>query len=280
MRLTEAEIEKLIEEDVPYFDLTSHLLNLKNTKAEIIYSVRESSVVCGTEECARIFEKFNVKVEKVVESGTAVEKGEVIISGKGRGDNVHKVWKVCQNLLEYCSGIATGTRRLIEKAKSINPQIEVFTTRKTFPLAKKICIKGILCGGALPHRLGLSETVLIFRNHAVLKGGLKNVLKELPFLKKKAPEKKIIVEAETVEEALECIVKGADIVQLDKFSIQEIKEVVRFRDSHNPQVKIAAAGGIREENVKEFAKSGADFLVLTSVYFSKPIDVKVEIVPC
>jgi len=280
MRLTESEIERLIEEDVPYFDLTSHLLGLKDTNAKIVYSVRENSVVCGTEECARIFEKFGVNVEIQVESGTFVEKGTVVLSGKGKGDSVHRVWKVCQNLLEYCSGIATGTKRLIEKAKRVNPEIEIFTTRKTFPLAKRICIKGVLCGGALPHRLGLSETVLIFKNHANLKGGLKEVLKELPRLKRRAPEKKIIVEAETVEEALDCIVKGADIVQLDKFTTHQIKEVVDFRNRHNPHVKLAAAGGIREENVEEFAKSGVDFLVLTSVYFSKPIDVKVEITSC
>lgn len=280
MRLTEYEIEKLIEEDIPYFDLTSHVLKLKNTNAEIVYSMRENSVVCGTEECVRIFEKFNVEVQSWIESGTQVESGKVVLSGKGRGDKVHKVWKVCQNLLEYCSGIANRTKILVERAKKVNPSIEIFTTRKTFPLAKKICIKGILCGGALPHRLGLSETILIFKNHSVLKGGLRNVLRELPELKRRIPEKKIVIEAENIEEAFECIKSGADIVQIDKFSPSDIKKVVEFRNKTAPQVKIAAAGGIREENVEIFAETGVDFLVLTSAYFGKPADVKVEIRPC
>jgi len=278
--LSEAEIDRLIEEDVPYFDLTTSLLGIGERKAKISYLFRHRAVVCGTEECKRIIERYGGKVFGFVKSGKVVNEGETILEAKGDADSIHKIWKVTQNLLEYASGIATRTKTLVDAAKSVNPDVEVVTTRKTFPFSKKLCVKGILSGGALPHRLGLSETVLIFEQHMNFVGGFRGLLQEIPKIKKRLPEKKITVEVKSVEEAFEVLKAGVDVVQLDKLSVDEVKKVVSLRDKRFPLSKVAAAGGINEENIRSYASTGVDIIVLTCAYFGKPADVKVRIEPC
>ncbi len=277
---TESEIDRLVEDDVPYFDLTTFVLGIGNKEGEITYSSRHETVVCGTEECRRILEKFGAKVLGSVPSGTLVSAGEVLLRARGKAEVLHKVWKVTQNILEYASGIATRTKNLVDLARSVNPDIEVVTTRKTFPLSKKICIKGILAGGAFPHRLGLSETILIFEQHLKFFGGLENFLKELPSIRKRVPEKKITVEVNSVEEAFKVLEVGVDVVQLDKFSVEDVRKVVEFKRGNAPFAKVAAAGGINERNIKLYASTGVDIVVLTCAYFGKPADIKVRIEPC
>jgi len=275
-----SDIDRLIEEDVPYFDLTSHILGIENIRTRISFFSRDNITVCGTEECLKIFSRFNVEPKFYKRSGEEIEKGEEIIVGEGRGSDVHKVWKVCQNLLEYASGIATKTKNLVAIAKKANPKIAVVTTRKTFPLGKKICIKGILCGGALPHRLGLSETVLIFKNHYNLLGGFNSLISKIKQIKEILPEKKIVVEAENPEEAKILIDYGVDVVQLDKFPVKIVQEIIEYRNKNAPAVKIAVAGGIDENNIESYAATGADIIVLTSAYLAKPADIGVKIEKC
>jgi molybdenum transport protein len=155
----------------------------------------------------------------------------------------------------------------------------VATTRKSFPGTKKIVIKAIRAGGALPHRLGLSETVLVFKQHTVFMGGLDEFLKGIHGLRGRAPETKIIVEAETAREALQIARAGADVVQVDKLDPGQLMKLVREIRSAKPAVKISAAGGINEDNAAQYAAAGADIIVLSSVYFGKPADIGVQILP-
>ena len=154
-------IERWIREDVPYGDLTSWLLEIGGRRGKIEYFSREETVVCGTEEAARIFIKLGATVQTVLPSGSLVKPGQLLLAAEGTAAGLHQGWKVVLNILEYASGIAARTHRLVKVAKNINPKLEIVATRKSFPGTKELAIKAILSGGALPHRLGLSETVLM-----------------------------------------------------------------------------------------------------------------------
>ena len=277
---SEEEIDALLREDVPYFDLTTYLLGIGKEKGSMSFSARHDIVVCGTEECCRVFEKLGLEVKVCLPSGSEVSAGEVFLEVEGLAEGLHLSWKVTQNVLEYASGIATRTKKLVQLAKEVNKDVEVVTTRKTFPFAKKLCIKAILVGGALPHRLGLSESILVFENHTKFLGDLERFLEMLPDLKRRVPEKKIVVEVNSVEEALLALSSGVEVVQLDKFSLEDVVKVVGFRDKEFPDAKIAAAGGINENNIKNYAATGVDLIVLTCAYFGKPADIKVRMERC
>jgi molybdenum transport protein len=277
--LPDGEIERFIDEDLPYGDLTTHLLGIGHQPGTITFSTREDTTLCCCEEAGRVLEKCGCSISTLVPSGTRCDPGTVFLNARGTAQALHAGWKVALNLLEYASGIATRTARIVRAAKEANPGIVVVTTRKSFPGTKKVAVKAIMAGGALPHRLGLSETVLVFKQHTAFLGGLEVFLKEVACLRSRAPENRIIVEAESAEEAMRIAAAGVDVVQVDKMTPAELRHVVADVRTMDRAVKISAAGGINEGNVAEYAGCGVDIIVLSSVYFGKPADIGVRIVP-
>ncbi|MDD2852287.1 MAG: ModD protein [Desulfuromonadaceae bacterium] len=277
--IPDSDIEHFIEEDVPYGDLTTHLLGFGTVPGRIIFSTREETTLCCTEEAARVLQKSGASLTSCMPSGTKLFPGIEFLAAVGPAQALHAGWKVALNLLEYASGIASRTGRIVEKCRTANSTLSVVTTRKSFPGTKKIVIKAITAGGALPHRLGLSESVLVFKQHTAFLGGLEAFLDTVSELKLTARESKIIIEADTAEEALLIARSGADIVQLDKIAPSELAEAVTAIRSANPNIQISAAGGINEANAAEYAATGIDIIVLSSVYFGKPSDIGVTIQP-
>ena len=278
-RLPDSDIERFIDEDLPYGDLTTHLLAIGDRPGSIAFTTREETMLCCSEEAGRVLEKCGCTVTEMRPSGTRLASGETFLVATGPAGGLHAGWKVALNLLEYASGIASRTRRIVDASKVINPAVVVVTTRKSFPGTKRIAIKAIMAGGALPHRLGLSETILVFRQHTVFMGGLDAFLQGMGDLRARAPENRIIVEADSAAEALRIAAAGVDVVQVDKIPPHELTSLVAEIRSVNPAVKISAAGGINEGNAADYAATGIDIIVLSSVYFGKPADIGVTIIP-
>jgi molybdenum transport protein len=278
-RLQDIEIERFIEEDIPYGDLTTHLLNIGSIRGKITFTTREDTIICGTEEAGRILEKCGAKVTLTVPSGTASTGSKIFFVAEGSAQSLHAGWAVAVNLLEYASGIATCTAKIVRLARLINPSIAVVTSRKCFPGTRKLAIKAIVAGGALPHHLSLSETILVSRQHTLFTGGLDAFLNTLPKLLTKVREPTIIVEAGGFNEALRIARTGVDVLQVDKLPTNELKELVDAVRDINSSMKISVTGDINERNVSEYAATGVDIIVLSSVYFSTPSDIVSSLVP-
>lgn len=271
------ELEKFIEEDVPYFDLTSFSLDLKEGMGSVSYFTREECVVSGTEEVKGVFEILGIETTSFIPSGKIANKGDILISGKGEIQKIHYAWKVGQNILDNTSGIATKTRKLVDKLKENNYNTPILTTRKVFPGTKKQVTKAILMGGAIPHRLGISETILIFDQHKEFLGGMDKLVEKINILQEKYLEKKIIVEVKDFEEAKILTEAGVDGLQFDKVKSNILADyIVKLREI-NENIIILAAGGINENNIVDYAKTKANGLVTTAMYHAKPIDIGVKI---
>jgi molybdenum transport protein len=275
----EESIDRWIKEDVPYLDLTSFMLDITGKKGKIEFICREDAVVCGTEEVIRIFDKLKIKLLHYLPSGSKVDPQTSIIEGEGNAEDLHQAWKVSMNILEYASGIASRTNRIFNKARQANPKIEILTTRKIFPGTKELAIKAVIAGGGLPHRLGLSETILIFKHHLNFIGGIEGLVFKLDELKAKACEKKVMVETESFEEAQLLSRAGVDGLQFDKISPSELSEIVKAIRADNQNIVLLAAGGINEANAYAYAETGVDGLVTSAVYFGKPVDMGTRIIP-
>jgi len=274
--MTDNALDNLIKEDVPYIDLTTLALEIGNKKGRMSFFTREKAILCGTEEVIRICNKLNISIIHSLPSGTLLEKGETFLEVEGNAEALHMAWKISLNLLDNCSGIATRMRNMVEKAKKVNPDINIYTTRKSFPGTKELAIKGVVIGGGFPHRLGLSETILVFKQHMMFMGGMEGLLPKIPVMKKKAYEKKIFVEAESLEDAYRLCEAGVDGIQLDKLPADVVKHGVEKIKKSFPHIILLAAGGIHQHNVEEYADTGVDAIITTSVYFGKPIDMSVK----
>ncbi|MFZ5375766.1 MAG: ModD protein [Campylobacterota bacterium] len=278
--LTDVELETLLAEDVPYGDLTTASLGISDQRARITFATRERPLVAScTEEAVRLCGLYGLEVDGFVKSGTLVPPKSVFLEARGDAAHCHRIWKSVQNLLDYASGIATYTREAVLLARSINPDIVIATTRKTTPFTKKIAIKAVESGGGVAHRLGLSESILIFDYHRVFFGSDEAFAEALNRAKKGNPEKKIVIEASDVAEALKFARMGADILQMEKFPLTKLADAVRILRADYPHLTLIATGGISAKNIAEYAATGVDMIVTSSPYSAQSADIKVTIEP-
>jgi molybdenum transport protein len=166
---------------------------------------------------------------------------------------------------------------MVRAARQGNPHVQIATTRKVFPGTKLLVTKAILAGGGIPHRLGLSETLLVFPQHTVFLHGLEGFIAQLATLRHHSPEKKIAVEVENIEEALLVARAGVDVLQVDKMPLDSLREMVVAIRAIDPRVCIAAAGGITPANATAYAATGVDILVTSALYAAKPADIAARI---
>lgn len=277
--ISDSEIDRWLAEDIPFGDLTTHVLGIGERPGRMVFAARDAMVVAATEEAARLLTRVGCTVDALHSSGRAAEAGMPLLVVKGPAAALLAGWKVAQTLMEYASGIATVTRRIVETARAVNPGIVVACTRKTFPGTKAISIKAILAAGAIPHRLGLSETVLVFPEHRAFLAE-EDPASALARLKIACPERKIVVEVNNLDEAVLAARAGADVVQLEKLPPEMVAAVVARLADTAPSVKVAAAGGVKLANAADYARAGAHILVTSAPYFAPPVDIKASISAC
>lgn len=274
---SESEIDKLLEDDAPMGDMTTHLLGLEGKTATIKMSAREDFVLSGIEETVRLYKKLDIKVFKFLPSGTKIAEGETFLEAEGDAAKVHLGWRTGSVMIEFASGIATRTRLLVDKAKKCNHDATVAGTRKHPPYLKKIALKALLAGGGVPHRTGVSDTILLFKEHLDFVGGYENLKEVISSIRKKQKERKIVVEAHDAKQAVFVCKARADAIQIDKMPVDLFQKCAQECKKINPDVIMIAAGGVNGKNVAEYARCGADVLVTSWMYFGPPSNIKVRI---
>ncbi len=278
MKLSHTDLQKLLNEDTPYGDLTTRVLGIGEEPA--VFNVacrRESMVLACIDEARRLCELGGLHVTFCATEGERLHKGDEILRATGSAAEVHEIWKVTQNLLDFAGGIATYTRDMLEIAREVNDNVVLATTRKTPPFAKKIAIKAVESGGGVAHRLGLSESILVFEEHRNFFKNDAELENALLHVKRQSPEKPLVLEVHSLQEAQKFARMGVDILQLEKFPLETLHESVQKLRAEFLHVKLIATGGIRLDNVRQYAASGADIIVTSAPYSAPSADVKVHI---
>ena len=272
-----SELEALLADDVPHGDLTTAALGIGNLPGMMTFNARGAMVLAEAESAAALLTLAGCRfVTLHAASGDELPAGAPILTASGTAAALHRGWKVAQTLIEGWSGVATAARAIVTAARAANPSIAVACTRKNTPGTKSFAARAVHAGGAAMHRLGLSESILVFPEHRVFAPDVS--LAELADrLRRAAPEKKLVIEAKSVAAALEACRAGFDVVQAEKFTPAEITSLVAAVQAMKPRPLIAAAGGVTVDNAAAYAGAGADILVSSMPYFAPPRDVAVTI---
>jgi len=276
-----AELERLLADDVPHGDLTTEALGIGAAHGVMRFVARDAMVLALAEDAAAIIELAGCRVELSARTGHRLAPGMPILTAHGEAAALLKSWKVAQALIEIWSGVATSARAIVDAARAVAPDIAVACTRKNIPGTKQYAVAAVKAGGAVMHRLGLSETVLMFPEHRAFleKIPLTDVVEQL---RRAAPEKRLVAEVTSFEAAIQLAVAGFDVIQAEKFAPAEIAALVarmKAMSSVWNRPIVAAAGGINAGNVAAYAEAGADIVVTSSPYLAKPCDVQVHIAP-
>jgi molybdenum transport protein len=267
-------IERLLAEDVPGTDLTTEALGIGALQGSMEFRARGPMTVAGIDIAAALASHAGAEVSVLMPDGAAAKAGDLLMSAWGPASALHLAWKSSQTLTEILSGIATATRALVDAVKAVHPDVKVACSRKTVPLTRQLSLMAIRAGGAVAHRLGLSETILVFPEHRIFfsDASLSGIAARL---RREAPEKKLGIEVATVGEAREAIEAGFEIVQLEKMQPGDVAAVAAIARASGANALIAAAGGIAPHNAGDYVKAGAGLIVSSWPYTAKPADVAV-----
>ena len=270
--INDHQLQALLEDDVPCGDLTTQALGIGAQPAQLAFSARQAMTLCATEEAVRLFELAGAQARLVACSGTLAAAGERLLEATGSAASLHRAWKAAQTLVEWASGIATATAAIVEVANGV----AVACTRKNVPGTKALSAKAVRAGGGIMHRLGLSETLLVFAEHRLFLN--ESPLQTIQRLRRAQPEKKIVVEVACEDEALLWADVGCDVLQLEKFNPDAVRACRLALDGMARPYRplLAAAGGVRADNAAAYVVAGADFLVTSSPYTAPPKDVRVD----
>jgi len=266
---------RFIEEDAPYGDLTSSAI-IPDITCDAVIRAEQGGTIAGLDEAALLFSHYGVSVKQRMADGTTVRKNDMLLSLNGDAKKILLIERTALNIIGRMSGIATQTRKLSGIASSVNPRCRIAATRKTCPGFQVLDKKAVKIGGGDPHRMNLSDGILIKDNHLAL------VPLDIAIsaAKKSSVYKKIEVEAETAENALLAAKAGADIIMLDNMSPAQINRTIKVleREGLRERVIIELSGGIDESSLARYAELDVDVIslgVLTHSVRNFPVNLEI-----
>lgn len=278
-RQLDAFINLALKEDVGERDHTSFATIPATTMAEGKLLVKDNGNIAGIELAQRIFNKVDkkVKVEVKVEDGSRVKKGDIAFTVKGPARSLLMAERLVLNCMQRMSGIATQAHELTELCKGTKAR--VLDTRKTTPGIRLLEKWAVVIGGAVNHRWGLYDMILIKDNHVQCAGGVKQAIENTKaYLKKNKKKLDIEIEAENLEEVKQILaVGGVQYILLDNFTPAEMVKAVKLI---NGKYKTEASGGITKDNLRQYALTGVDYISVGALTHSvKSLDMSLKIFP-
>ena len=255
MELTQEDIRHVVEvalaEDIGAGDRTTAALVPSNERCRAQVLLEEPGVVCGTHVAAAVFLTVDpsVRVDVLVEDGTAVDQPTVVAEIEGPARGVLTGERVALNFLARLSGIASLTRRYVDAVDGTGAA--VLDTRKTTPGLRALEKYAVRCGGGVNHRAGLYDAVLVKENHLRIAGGIAAAVAAL------GGGAGVEVEAETLPQVHEALDAGVGRILLDNMSPPQVAEAVALVAG---RARLEASGGVSLDTIRSYAETGVDFI--------------------
>ncbi|NLP15118.1 MAG: carboxylating nicotinate-nucleotide diphosphorylase [Clostridium sp.] len=248
-------IMNALKEDIPSGDITTDNIIDEKSESEAVLIAKAEGVIAGLDVAKRVFMLLDDRIvfEKKVEEGQRVKYGDTIAIIRGNTRVILKAERTALNLLQRLSGIATATRKLLDRVEGL--PVKVVDTRKTTPGLRILEKYAVRVGGGYNHRFSLSDGVLIKDNHIKAAGGIKKAIERV---RERIPHTiKIEVETETIEQVLEAIDGKADIIMFDNMGLDKMKEAVKIV---NGKVITEASGNVNLDTIYDIASTGVDII--------------------
>ncbi|MGZ7158945.1 MAG: carboxylating nicotinate-nucleotide diphosphorylase [Methanobacterium sp.] len=272
------DLRQMVYEDIGFEDITTDALIPEDMEANGHIIAKENGIIAGIKDINDLFEEFGVKSIINRKDGDKIELNDIVMELNGNARCILTLERTALNLLMRMSGIATLTSKTLEIIREVNENIILASTRKITPGLQYFEKNAVKIGGGDTHRFRLDDCVLIKDNHIELVGSVEGAITRAK--NNVSFTKKIEIEVETLEDAITAVKNGADIVMLDNMSPDTIIETVSSLKSNGlrDKVLIEVSGGIKPENIVEYAKTGVDIISAGYLTHSaKALDLSLEI---
>ncbi len=272
----EAIVDLALAEDIGTGDVTTLATVPPETRASGTIVAKASGVVSGLGAAAAVFRRVDPAVifERRLEDGGRFEPGDVLAEIAGPARSILTGERVALNLLQRLSGVATLTARYVDAVKGTRASI--IDTRKTTPGLRALEKAAVRHGGGRNHRVGLADGVLIKDNHLAAVGGADRITQAVRQARAYAPHTlRIEIEVTTLEELVEAVDAGADVVLLDNMDAPMIRRAVELAAG---RVLLEASGGITLTTIRAIAETGVDLISVGALTHSSPaLDLSLEL---
>ncbi len=256
-------INLAINEDVATGDITTDNLIPAETRRKAYMIAKADGVIAGLPIAEMVFRKFDESLvwEPQVEEGASVTNGTVLVRFEASYRALLTAERTALNFFQRLSGIATMSAKYADAVKDYNTVI--LDTRKTLPGFRMLDKYAVKTGGATNHRIGLFDMVMIKDNHIEVAGGITPAVEQI---RAKVPaDIKIEVETTTMEQVVESLNAGADIIMLDNMDNETMSTAVELIDGN---AKVEASGNMTIERLKGVAATGVDFISIGALTHS------------
>ncbi|MFE4973906.1 carboxylating nicotinate-nucleotide diphosphorylase [Kitasatospora sp. NPDC056651] len=247
-------------------DVTSVATVPAEAVATADFTARQAGVVAGlrvAEAVVSLICEEEFEVERHVEDGDRVAAGQVLLSVRSRTRDLLTAERSALNLLCHLSGIATATRAWADALEGTGAVVR--DTRKTTPGLRALEKFAVRCGGGANHRMALSDAALVKDNHVVAAGGVAEAFRAV---RAAYPELPVEVEVDSLEQIPPVLEAGADLILLDNFTVDQLKEAVALVAG---RAKLEASGGLTLAGAREVAQTGVDYLAVGALTHSSPV---------
>ncbi|NLI81004.1 MAG: carboxylating nicotinate-nucleotide diphosphorylase [Deltaproteobacteria bacterium] len=262
-----------LEEDIGQGDVTTEATIHEAATGKALVFARESFVLSGSQPFCRVFELLDprIRIKKTHRDGDKINAEDPFFFLEGSMCALLSGERTALNLLQRLSGIATLTRRMVDAMEG--SACRLLDTRKTTPLWRELEKAAVRHGGGTNHRFGLFDGILIKDNHIAAAGGVRQAVER--GRRHAGHLMKIEVEVETFEQLEEALDAGADVILLDNFSIEMLREAV---DRNRGRAILEASGGVSLERVARIARTGVHFVSCGALTHSaRAIDITMEV---
>jgi len=252
----DAQVSAALREDVGGGDVTAALVPPEQRVRGQIVS-REAAILCGQPWVEACFRQLDPEIRLTwhLPEGATLAPGARVCTVEGAARGVLTGERTALNFLQLLSGTATTAHRFAQAVAGTG--CTVLDTRKTLPGLRSAQKYAVRCGGAANHRMGLYDMVLIKENHILAAGSIGAAVGAARRL---AAGVRIEVEVESLEELEQAFAAAPDIVMLDEFSLEDMREAVARNRTRGRPVQLEASGSVSLESIAEVAATGVDFI--------------------
>jgi nicotinate-nucleotide pyrophosphorylase (carboxylating) len=252
-------VKAVIAEDVGRGDLFARISEDKQIRAYVI--AKSDGVFGGREYIDTLARLYDLSLIWEIKDGEAFDKGKKLLYVSGNAKTILSVERSLLDMALHASSIATLTAQYVEAIRDTG--VKLLDTRKTRPMLREFEKYAVRCGGGINHRMGLDDCLMLKDTHLKtiddLDAFMQEVRRKIPFTSK------VEIECESLEMVQKAMRAGADIVMCDNMTIEQIKEVVTYRDAHYPHILLEASGNVTLETIREIAQTGVDAISSGSI---------------
>ena len=272
-------IKNALAEDIGDGDHSTLSSINADAEGKAVLKIKEDGILAGMAVAEAIFRYMqpDIVFTSFKKDGDTMQNGETAFEVKAKVHTILQCERLVLNCMQRMSGIATLTHQYTKKLQRYKTRL--LDTRKTTPNFRLLEKEAVKIGGAVNHRFGLYDMIMLKDNHIDYCGGIEKAIeKAYNYVQQKKPGLKIEVETRNIEDVKKVITTGkVDRIMLDNFTPEQITEALKIIDG---KYETEASGGINIDNIETYAAIGVDFISSGAIiHQAKSLDLSLKAKP-